>query len=72
MEQSSGSLHRSNRGKKSKDAAMEETPVKAEDTDDKGIRMKDEMIGVKRELSDLRDGLNEIKGLLKKLVNTRR
>ena len=37
------------------------TPVKAEDTDDKGIRMKDEMIGVKRELSDLRDDMNEVK-----------
>ena len=64
MEQSQ---NRSHRGKKSKDAAMEETPVKAQDADDKGIRVEDEMIGMKRELNDLRDGLNEIKGLLKKL-----
>ena len=64
MDQSSG---RGDRGKKSKDAAMEETPVKAEDADDKGVRVEDEMIGMKRELNDLRDGLNEIKGLLKKL-----
>ena len=26
------------------------------------------MMGMKRELNDLRDGLNEIKGLLKKLL----
>ena len=28
------------------------------------------MMGMKRELNDLRDGLNEIKGLLKKLIHS--